>query len=239
MSSSDTGAPHTLTGDAYLLQKLTQLAQDHKDPTALEILAAHASTKMSLRRLLVSPPPSRQPQSANFLETRDDIVKTGFRIESTRDLSELIEAKDWERAAMCASLAWNAAVWSDGMAKRVITAQPRDDPWLKILRSKLFGMLGNAAREVRWLEILRGQVTTLVLEQEDLDLLKEYCQYTQQNFNCSASHVRWLYLNDRIEFAKKVYQELRPFDRAWVPKERRIELFGDTKEYSGKFADYM
>lgn len=236
---SKTDAPHTLTGDAYLLQKLTQLVQEHKDPTATEILAAHASTKMSLRRLLMSPPPSRQPQSANFLETRDDIVQTGFRIESARDLSDYIEAKDWERACMCASLAWNAAFWSDGLAKQVIKAQPRDDPWLKILRAKLFGKLGNAAREVAWLEKLRSQVTRLVLEEEDLDLLKEYCQYTQQNFNCSAGHVRWLYANDRIDFAKKVYQELSAYDRSWIPKERRVEIFGDTKEYSGKFADYM
>lgn len=238
-SKSDTGAPHTLTGDAYLLQKLTQLVQEHKDPTATEILAAHASTKMSLRRLLVSPPPSRQPQSANFTETRDDIVTTGFRIESARDLDELIEAKDWERACMCACLAWNAAVWSDGMARRVIKAQPRDDPWLKILRAKLFGLMGNAPREVTWLEHLRTRVTRLVLEEEDLELLKEYSQYTQPSFNCSSSHVSWLLANGRIEFAKKVYQELRPFHRAWIPKERRIEIFGDTKEYSGKFADYM
>lgn len=223
--SKTTGAPHTLTGDAYLLQKLTQLAQVDKDVTALEILShPEAKDPARLRRLLVSPPPSRQPQSAKFLDTRDDIVKTGFRIGSIKEFTGFIETKDWERAAMCLNLAWDSTPWSDGLAKRVVEARPLDDPWLKILRTSLFCQMGNSARP-RWLALLRSQVALLVGQQEDLDMMREFCKYTNPNWKLDSRVALDLARAGQLTFARRMWAEIDAEERRYVPKELQAQYF--------------
>lgn len=223
--SKTTGAPHTLTGDAYLLQKLTQLAQDHKDVTATEILTkANLKDPSSLRLLLVSPPPSRQPQSAKFLETRDDIVQTGFRIGSIKEFTDFIEAKDWERAAMCLSLAWDSTPWSDGLAKRVIEARPLDDPWLKILRTSLFCQMGNSAKP-RWLAQLRSQVALMVGQQEDMDMMREFCKYTNPTWKLDSRVALDLARAGQLTFARRMWAEIDAGERRYVPQELQVQYF--------------
>lgn len=222
-----TGAPHTLTGDAYLLQKLTQLVRDDKDATALEILDhPEAKEPTGLRRLLVSPPPSHQPQSAKFLETRDDIVKTGFRIGSIKEFTDFIEAKDWERAALCMRLAVDATHWSDGLAKRVLDARPLTDPWLKLLRTSLFAYLGTSAKPL-WLAQLRHQVLLFVGQQEDMDMLREFCYYTNPSYKFDYGIALDLADAGQLKMARLVWAELdeKERQRVTMPQEMRDYYF--------------
>jgi hypothetical protein len=220
--SHETGAPHTLAGDAYLLQKLTQLAQGDKDVTALEILGCpEAKDPSNLRRLLVSPPPSRQPQSAKFLATRDDIVKTGFRIGSIKEFAELIENKEWERAALCMRLALDATHWTDGLAKRVLDARPLDDPWLKILRTSLFAYLGTSAKPL-WLAQLRYQVLLLTGQQEDLDLIRDFCYYTNPSYKLDYGVALDLAKAGQLTIARRVWAELDEKERQRVSMPQKM-----------------
>ena len=221
--SKTTGAPHTLTGDAYLLQKLTQLAQDHKDVTATEILAkANLKDPSSLRLLLVSPPPSHQPQSAKFLATRDDIVKTGFRIGSIKEFTDFIETKDWERAALCMRLAVDATHWSDGLAKRVLDARPLTDPWLKILRTSLFAYLGTSAKPL-WLAQLRYYVLLFVGQQEDMDMLREFCYYTNPSYKFNYGVALDLAHAGQLTMARRVWAELDESERQCVSMPKKMK----------------